>query len=305
MSQATLSEESAQKSSLSLFRDTLRPSKLRTWQSYFADRPFLGGEVSALAGYIGASLATVHDARNLWGTPYDVPDAIDWSYATEQSRQVCSLISRVASAPELYNENLPQNGFSTVSGRASFIRHGELFADQPAPGTVILAYQGNARYYAMVDDLGTFQIKGVADKRHVLDKVIIEGYRFDPETGNVLWAIDKEQTGKEAYRLKMQRTAMQTDLIMFACKGTTLFNLMEPRSFRYMTKINLIDGRREAAPLKYWYSRIDTRSSVLTIHLSGIRNPPETDALGFGASQKTDSDPRRPRTSRRNGISDR
>ncbi len=247
-----------------LFRDTLRPSKLRTWQSYFTDQPLLGGEVSALAGYIGASLATVHDARSLWGTPYDVPDAINWPYATEQSRQVCSLISRVASVPVLYNESLPQNGFSTVSGRASFIRHGELFADAPAPGTVILSYQGNTRYYAMVNDLGTFQIKGVADKRHVLDKLIIEGYRFDPETGNVLWAIDKEQTGKEAYRLKMQRTSMQTDLIMFACKGTTLFNLMEPRSFKYMTKIKLIDGRREATPLKYWYSRIDTRSSVLT-----------------------------------------
>lgn len=249
---------------LSLFRDTLRPSKLRTWQSYFADQPLLGGEVSALAGYIGASLATVHDSRNLWGTPYDVPNAINWSYAREQSRQVCSLIGRVASVSELYNENLPQNGFSTVSGRASFIRHGELFAESPAPGTVILSYQGNTRYYAMVNDLGMFQIKGVADKRHVLDKLIIEGYRFDPETGKVLWAIDKEQTGKEAYRLKMQRTAMQTDLIMFACKGTTLFNLMEPRSFKYMTKIKLIDGRREATPLKYWYSRIDTRSSVLT-----------------------------------------
>ena len=263
MGQATLSEKSAQKSSLSLFRDTLRPNKLRAWQSYFADQPFLGGEVSALAGYIGASLATVHDARNLWGTPYDVPDAVDWSYATEQSRQVFSLMSRVAAAPVLYNENLPQNGFSTVSGRASFIRHGELFADQPAPDTVILSYQGNARYYAMVNDLGTFQIKGVADKRHVLDKLIIEGYRYDPETGNVLWAIDKEQTGKEAYRLKMQRTSMQTDLIMFACKSTTLFNLMEPRSLKYMTKIKLIDGRREATPLKYWYSRIDTRDSVL------------------------------------------
>jgi len=249
---------------LPLFRDTLRSSKLRTWQSYFADRPFFGGEVSTLAGYIGATLATVHDARNRWGTPADIPDAMDWAFAAEQCRQISTLISGVASTPVLYDENLPQNGFSTVSGRANFIRHGELFADQPAPGTVLLSYQGNARYYAMTNSMGQFQMRGVADKRHVLDKVIIEGYRFDPDTGSVTWAIDKEQTGKEAYRLKMQRTAMQTDLIMFACKGTTLFNLLEPRTFRYMTKINLIDGRREAAPLKYWYSRIDTRSSVLT-----------------------------------------
>ncbi|MCK5657298.1 MAG: hypothetical protein KAI21_05625, partial [Deltaproteobacteria bacterium] len=32
------------------FRDTLRPSPLRPWQSYLPDHPALGGEVSALAG---------------------------------------------------------------------------------------------------------------------------------------------------------------------------------------------------------------------------------------------------------------
>ncbi len=264
---ATLNEtiqKNLSETELSLFRDTLRPSKIRPWQSYFTDRPFLGGEVSALAGYIGTSLATVHDARNFWGTPYDVPETIDWSFAQKQSRQVFSLVRIIAAAPQLYSESLPQNGFSTITGRANFIRHGELFADQPAPETVIMSYQGNTRYYTMVNSLGTFQVKGVADKRHVLDKLIIEGYKFDPSNGKVLWAIDKEQTGKEAYRLKIQRTNMETDLVMFSCKGTTLFNLMEPRSFKYMTRLKLIDGKTEAEPSKYWYSRIDTRASVLT-----------------------------------------
>ena len=56
---------------------------------------------------------------------------------------------------------------------------------------------------------------------------------------------------------------METDLIMFTCKSTTLFNLLEPRTFNYMTKITLIDARREAPPLRYWWSRIDTRASVI------------------------------------------
>ena len=30
-----------------------------------------------------------------------------------------------------------------------------------------------------------------------------------------------------------------------------------------MTKLELIDGRREAPPVRYWYSRIDTRSSII------------------------------------------
>ncbi len=248
----------------SLYKDTLRPSRLRSWQSYFIDRPPLSGEVSALAGYLGISLVTLHDSRPSWGTPYDLPKNVDFEFAAKQESMVRELVKALAQAPSLDTGKDPHNGFSTVTGRANFIRHGELFADQPAPGTVILAYQGPGRYYTMVDALGVFRLKGVANKKHAMDKVIIEGYKFNPETGAVTWAIDKKQTGIAAYRVKMQRTAMETDLVMFACKQSTLFDLLEPRSFRYMTKVQLLDGRLEAPPLRYWYSRIDTRSSIIT-----------------------------------------
>ena len=247
-----------------MFRDTLRPSRLRSWQSYFFDRPPLGGEVSALAGYLGVSLVTLNDARPMWGTPHDLPGKVNEETALKQSALVNGLVNYLAQAPLLHTGNLPRNGFSTVTGRANFLRHGELFADQPAPESVILAYQGPGRYYGMADTMGMFHIKGVADNKHVLDKVIIEGYRFDPFSGSALWAIDKKKTGKPAYRLKIRRSSMETDLVMFACRQTTIFNLLEPRSFRYMTKIQLIDGRRDARPLHYWYSRIDTRSSIIS-----------------------------------------
>ena len=246
-----------------LYRDTLRPSRIRPWESYFIDRPPLGGEVSALAGFIGFSLVTVNDARPLWGTPHDLPQHVDPTYARQQSRFVCDLITYLARAPALHEDIFPRNGFSTVAGRAKFLRHGELFADQAAPQSVLLAYQGPGRYYTMVDARGNFQIKGVADKKHTLHKVIIEGYRFDPDTGSVIWAIDKHKTGKNGYRVKMQRRNMETDLVMFACKETTVFRLMEPRTLRYMTKIQLLDARHEATPLRYWYSRIDTRASII------------------------------------------
>ncbi|GBC63219.1 peptide ABC transporter permease [Desulfonema ishimotonii] len=246
------------------YRDTLRPSPLRSWQSYFADRPPLGGEVSALAGYLGLTLATVHDARPAWGTPGDLPEKIDEVGVRRQSDLVCGLIRALANAPELLTESAPRNGFATVTAQASLLRHGELFPDQAAPGTMILAYQGQGRFHAMTDATGRFQLRGMATKKLVPDKVIIEGYRFDPATGDVVRAIDKKQTGKAAYRVKMQRKSMETRLVMFGCRQTTLFNLLEPRNFRYMTKIQLLDGRREALPLRYWYSRIDTRSSTIS-----------------------------------------
>ena len=57
---------------------------------------------------------------------------------------------------------------------------------------------------------------------------------------------------------------METKVIMFGCRQTTLFDLLTPRTFRYMTKVEVLDGARDAAPMHFWYSRIDTRSSTIT-----------------------------------------
>jgi hypothetical protein len=247
-----------------LLQDTLRPSRVRSWQSYFLDRPALGGEVTALAGIHGITLATTGDARAAWGTPYDRVDRVDLGFAQRQSAVISGLIGHLGRAPQLREGEAPRNGFSTINGRAKFLRHGELFADKPAPGSVLLCYQGPSRFHVMVDQRGRFSLKGVADRTHSFHKVVLEAYRFDPETGEALWVIDKKLTGKDAYRVKMNRRFMETDLVMFAGSGTTLFNLLEPRTFRFLTKADVIDGRREADPSRWFMSRLDTWSSMLS-----------------------------------------
>lgn len=256
-----------------LYQDTLRPSYRHSWQSYFLDTPFLGGEVSSLAGYLGITLATTNDARRFWGTPDDRPDTVDEAYLARQSRCVSTLVSGIASAETLISGSLPDDGFATLKVRANFIRHGELFAEAPAPGSILMAFQGAGLYHQQVDETGIARIKGLATKKRVLDKVIIEGYRFEEGTGKTIWAIDKKKTAKDGYRVKMNKGSVETDLVMFPCRQTTLVNLLEPRTFRYMTRINILDGRLDADPVRYWYSRIDTRSSTLnSIYLeSGTR----------------------------------
>ncbi|TKB06323.1 FtsX-like permease family protein [Desulforhopalus sp. IMCC35007] len=246
------------------YQDTLRPSHLRTWDSWFFDRPSLGGEVTALAGYLGLTFVTTGDGRQLWGTPGDVVEKVDWPYLLEQFHLVEHLISTLASTDRLHDDKFPSDGFVTVNARTNLLLQGELFANFPASNTTILGYQGLNKYYAMVDQLGYFTIKGLADKKHVLDKLVIEGYRYDPLSGKAIWAIDKKETGKDNYRLKLLRKSMQTDLVMFNCRETTLFDLLEPRSFAFMTKIHLFDGRRDAPPEHFWYSRIDTRNSIIS-----------------------------------------
>jgi len=244
------------------FVSTLRPNRLQPWQDLLPDRPALGGEVSSLAGLPGLTLATTSDIRQYWSTPFDTPERVNWDYAAKQWQLARHLITALDRSETLERGSI-RNGFSTVEGKAGLLLHGELFADHPAPNTIILAFQGLSRYHVMTDRQGRFLLKGVADKKHVLDKIILEGYRFSENDGRVVWAIDKKLTGKNSYRVKMDRNAMKTDLVMFPCGQTTIFNLLEPRSFRYMTKLELIDGRREAPPVRYWYSRIDTRTSTL------------------------------------------
>jgi FtsX-like permease family protein/MacB-like protein/peptidase M28-like protein len=246
------------------YKDTLRPSRQGSWKNFFVDRPPLGGEVSALAGYHGLSLVTTHDARASWGTAQDIPEHVNQPFALKQSRLVCMLMQHLAGDARLHEDSFPRNGFATLTGSAKFLRHGELFADQAAPGTVMLAYQGSARYYTIVDQTGRFYLKGLSDSKHSFHKTILEGYKFDTQTGSIIWTIDKKLTNKNAYRVKMRRRSMQTDLKMFASNGTTLFNLLEPRTFRHLTKTQVLDGRREAEPVRYFYSRLDTWSSNIS-----------------------------------------
>ncbi len=258
-----LDKTAAQSSSQTRYVNTLRPSRLRSWDSWFLDTPPLGGEVASLAGLLGITLVTTGDSRAAWGTPWDNPENINWDSLENQALLVRDMVTAMAGNTPLQSGRLPRNGFSTVTGRANLLLQGELFADHPAAKTVLLAYQGDQKYYSMVNSSGTFRIKGVADKKHVLDKVIIEGYRFDEQSGRVLWAIDKKQTGKNNYRLKIRRSETKTDLILFSCRETTIFGLLEPRNFNYLTKVELLDGRRDAPPAHYWYSRIDTRNSTM------------------------------------------
>lgn len=247
---------------LPVFVSTLRPNRLQPWEDLLPDKPQLGGEAVALAGLPGFTLATTGDMRSHWATPDDTPQHVNWPYAQSQWQTVLLLLQGLDEAENL-EPGYIRNGFATVGGRGGLLLHGELFAEHPAPDTVLLAFQGLTRFYVMTDRQGHFLLKGVADKKHVQDKVILEGYRFAHD-GSIVWAIDKKQTGKDSYRVKMQRLAMQTDLTFFPCSQTTIFNLLEPRTLHYMTKLQLIDGRREAPPLRYWYSRIDTRSSIIS-----------------------------------------
>ncbi|UZP66637.1 M28 family peptidase [Desulfovibrio mangrovi] len=246
----------------SLWQATLRPDRNHPWQSYLPDKPALASEPLALAGLPMASLATLNDLRADWGTPNDIPARVNFAYARRQAESVVAMIRHLDTVP-LPPANAPQSGFAILEGRANLQRQGELFPDQPAQGTVVLTFLGKQPFYSMVDTAGTFRTVGLANRNFTVHKAIIEAFRFDQDTGLAVWAVDKPKVGKDNYRVKLGRRITKTDLVLFGCTQTTLFNMLEPRTLDYLYRSEIIDARSESQPLRYWYSRMDTRSSTL------------------------------------------
>ncbi|WP_419779940.1 FtsX-like permease family protein [Maridesulfovibrio sp.] len=258
----TVPEVEKQTGTEGMYKDTLRPDRTRPWQTWLLDEPQFSSEIGIMSGKLCFTFATVNDGRAFWGTPFDTIENVNWDKIEKQAELTEGLIRKISNSEGPLTSKLPRKGFGMVNGKARFIRQGELFADQAAPDAVFMGFQGKTRFYALSDSEGDFKYQGVASKKLVQSKLIIEGYKYDKD-GRIIWAIDKQKTGKSAYRLKLRRLDMETKLVMFGCRQTTLFDLLTPRTFRYMTKVEVLDGARDATPMHYWYSRIDTRSSTI------------------------------------------
>ncbi len=245
------------------YMDLLAGTGRKQWFNNFPDQPAMGGEITAMAGMPGFTLATLNDMRFHWGTPYDTIERLNNANLQAQSDLIRTMLHKLG------QDELPDppykavNGFATLTGRANFLRQGELFPEQTADNALLQIYQDQQYSLTWVDSLGEFRLPGLADKKHSFGKAIIEGYRYAPGSNRASWAIDKSATGKNRYRVKINRGTAETDLIMFGCTQTTLFQLREARSLKPLTRISLIDARTETDPMRYWYSRIDTRKSTL------------------------------------------
>ena len=245
-----------------LWQDSLHPTPTNPWQSYLPDAPKFNSEVLAVAGFPALTLASLHDFRSLWGTPYDTLDATDSAYAAKQNTFVTKLITELANG-KLPTINRGRDGFATLGGSVNLQRQGEPFPDKPAVGTLVLTYQGPSRFYALVNTDGSFEIPGLVVSQQTVHKAVIEAFKISPETGLAVWAVDKPSTGKSNYRVKMRRNEMGTQLTMFDCAQSTLFNLLDARTLAYLYRTEIIDARTETSPLRFWYSRLDTRESTL------------------------------------------
>ncbi len=220
-------------------------------------------DVGALAGLPTVALSSLDNSRKYWSTPNDTIDTVDREALARLERFLPPVLRKVFSHPALPSATDGGiKGLASLEGRAMFIRQGELFPDQPAPGTIISILQGESVFRSMVFQDGTFFIPGLANNRVAMEKLILEPYGLDPETGRVAWTADKVQTGKVNYRIKLKSDLGSTSLVMFRCQQTDVIRAFNPRNMSYLTKVDILDAATEATPLRYWYSRIDGRDTM-------------------------------------------
>lgn len=220
-------------------------------------------DVANIAGLPAVSLMALDDQRPFWSTPLDTLERVDRESIRTLTRFLPITLRRLLSEPSL--KSSIDSGIvasSGLEGQAMFIRQGELFPDQPAPGTIISVIQGDSVFRTMVTVEGSYFIPGLANKRVALEKIILESYGIDPATGRIGTALDKTKTGKENFRINVKGESATAALILFRCQQTDVIPVFNPQNMGYLTKADLLDASTEALPLRHWFSRVDGRNTM-------------------------------------------
>ncbi|MEM5785859.1 MAG: M28 family metallopeptidase, partial [Syntrophobacteraceae bacterium] len=222
-----------------------------------------GSDVAAIGGLPAVALVSEGDGHLLRSTPLDTSENLDKNGFELLRRFTPPLVSALVSNPLLRNAVQPGiSGFSNLSGQAMYIRGGELFPDQPAPGTIISVFQGRSLFRTVVNLDGTFFVPGLANNRVAIEKAIIEAYRPDPATGKITSTVDRVRTGKDNYRVRVKSGSVASSLVMFRCEQTDVLPVLNPGNMGHLTRVEVFDARTDSVPMRYWSSRMDGRDNM-------------------------------------------
>ncbi len=246
-------------------KDGINAIQGKSWQTYMAGKLALSSEVATLSGIPGLAFATVHDSRPWVDTPMDRLEHVQMSNLVEQTRFLACLLMDLVSIDDprdLYDLELADN-FVEVKGRAvQFNPQESLFPDDPVPGSVAVARTGTktamgvrSEVFDIVDENGRFYLPGLPNSRARGGQLTVEAYLLDDEDGRVRMAPDLGVTGAEQYpnKVGLDQEIKPVTLVMFDCKPTAIFDMVDQRFFQLLREIHVLDAQTEASPYEYGY----------------------------------------------------
>ena len=273
------------------FADGVNPIAGKSWRNFIPGKLALDAEAVTLAGARGVSFISTDDARSLVDTPFDTADKVNIANLSQQTKLLACLFHHILSdtnSPEAINvPKFPiteasnfsrmtlQGGFARLQGQVLILnlKKGYIPNDPVVKSLVVwrgwrvggghvlnksmMGVRGNL--VQMVDKNAKFKFPGVAPlTAHpgVGRLSVMAAYRLDEDTGEIVYAPDMGVFGADYYPTEIPVSSGIKDipLVVFKCRATSVFDLVDPQALRMLQQIDIFDGDTNARPRMFGYS---------------------------------------------------
>lgn len=256
----------------------------RHWTNYFSDHVAMDSEALMLSAKAALCLRSANDARPFVDTPVDTVDRVDFRRLGRQVDVLVPLLSQclrdtgmLREYDDVVGRGLLKTGrVSRITGRSVRYdpRESMGIPNTPVPDLLMVSYRnptGLARDRARLlfssvrapmltcaDERGNWEFIGASHRkaRSWSDRNNrVEGYKFDPELGDIVFAPDRGEQGEAKFKpeVDVNKTEVPLTLVVFDCVDVSVFDLLDQRSYEMFTSIDLYDASTDSTPFVFGY----------------------------------------------------
>ncbi|HUV04412.1 MAG TPA: FtsX-like permease family protein [Armatimonadota bacterium] len=273
------------------FADGVNPIAGKSWRNFIPGKLALDAEAVTLAGARGVSFISTDDSRSLVDTPFDTADKVNIANLSEQTKLLACLFHHIlndTNSPEVLNvPKFPitdasnfsrmtlQGGFARLQGQVLILNLKKGYIPNEPVVKSLVVWRGwkvGAAHVAnktlmgvrgnmiqMVDENAKFRFPGIAPlTAHpgVGRSTVMAAYRLDEDTGEIVYAPDMGIFGADYYPTDVPVGSGIKDipLVVFKCRATSVFDLIDPQALRMLQQIDIFDGDTNAPPRMFGYS---------------------------------------------------
>lgn len=267
------------------FADGVNPIAGKNWRNFIPGKIGLDAEAWTLAGARGISFVSTDDSRALVDTPFDTADKVNFANLAQQTRLLACLFSHIlndTNAPEvvdapkfpitepsIFSRMTLQGGFARLEGQTLILNLKEGFIpNSPVTGSLVvirhvglnktlMGVRGNM--IGMVDEKAKFSFPGAAPLtayQGPARMTNVAAYKLDPSDGEITFSPDMGVFGADYYPTAVTVASGIKDIpiVLFKCKATSVFDLIDPQALRTLPMIDIYDGATNGRPRMYGYS---------------------------------------------------
>ena len=249
-----------------IYLNLVLPQKGGSWQTYIPELISLDCKRALDCATPAVNLVTIQDPRSPFDSPLDTADEVQVPSLTRQVRFLAGALQagarddRFLQIPKMGEDELRifHGRIVTFDPTKSFV------PDQPVPGGLGILSAGrlNTKSHSssrlavrttrlsLAEDDGRFtSLSAVGDFHYTT------GFGLDPDTGDIVMALDEGLEGIQQFPVdfKFDAAEKERSAVLFKCRATDLYDIVDPRYLISMDKLLLYDAGN-VEPFAYGYS---------------------------------------------------